>query len=35
MVEHQKYIPLEDPKGKLLNKFIIIANTQPNNTIVP
>ena len=34
MVEHQKYIPLEDNNGDLINRFIIITNTQPNNTIV-
>lgn len=34
MVEHQKYIPLEDKNGKLVNKFIIITNTEPSDTIV-
>lgn len=34
MVEHQKYIPLEDNKGKLINQFIIITNTPSNDTIV-
>ncbi|HSW85972.1 MAG TPA: glycine--tRNA ligase subunit beta, partial [Rhabdochlamydiaceae bacterium] len=33
MVEHQKYFPVADKKGKLKNLFIITADTTPNNVI--
>ncbi|MCX8028909.1 MAG: glycine--tRNA ligase subunit beta [Brevinematales bacterium] len=33
MVEHQKFIPLTRD-SKLINKFIIVVNTQPNEKIV-
>ncbi|MBF0560380.1 MAG: glycine--tRNA ligase subunit beta [Nitrospirae bacterium] len=31
MKGHQKYFALEDPQGKLLNYFIAVSNTTPNN----
>lgn len=34
MVEHQKYIPLVNSSGDLLNHFIIICNVPANETIV-
>lgn len=33
MVEHQKYFPLADMSGKLMNKFIITADNTPNDLI--
>lgn len=33
MVEHQKYFPVADGKGKLQNAFIITADNKPNETI--
>lgn len=33
MVEHQKYFPTEDLQGKLVNRFIITANTTPSDEI--
>ncbi|HRD56155.1 MAG TPA: glycine--tRNA ligase subunit beta, partial [Parachlamydiaceae bacterium] len=33
MVEHQKYFPVEGKEGRLLNKFVITANTHPTNQI--
>ncbi len=33
MVEHQKYFPLKDKAGKLLNSFIITADNTPNDLI--
>ncbi len=34
MIEHQKYIPLEDKNGNLLNKFLIVLNTFETKEIV-
>ena len=31
MQQHQKYFPLADAKGKLLNKFLFVANVKPAN----
>lgn len=31
MQDHQKYFPLEDSNGKLINKFITIANIESSN----
>jgi len=31
MKGHQKYFALEDPKGKLVNHFIVVSNTTQNN----
>lgn len=33
MVEHQKYFPLADRKGKLLNQFVITADNKPSPLI--
>ncbi len=33
MVEHQKYFPVEDLNGNLINTFIITANTHPTDQI--
>jgi glycyl-tRNA synthetase len=33
MVEHQKYFPLEDREGKLINRFVITANNRPTDLI--
>lgn len=33
MVEHQKYFPLADKSGKLMNQFIITADNTPNDLI--
>ncbi len=33
MVEHQKYFPVTDQKGKLINKFVITANIPPTDNI--
>lgn len=33
MVEHQKYFPLADLSGKLMNQFIITADNTPNDLI--
>lgn len=33
MVEHQKYFPIEDHEGKLINQFVITANTHPTDQI--
>lgn len=33
MVEHQKYFPLADAKGKLRNQFVIIADTHPTKAV--
>jgi glycyl-tRNA synthetase len=33
MVEHQKYFPVADNDGKLMNQFVITANTTPSNEI--
>ncbi|MFY7843068.1 MAG: glycine--tRNA ligase subunit beta [Rhabdochlamydiaceae bacterium] len=33
MVEHQKYFPLEDLHGQLINQFIITADNEPNSLI--
>jgi glycyl-tRNA synthetase beta chain len=32
MKGHQKYFALEDPKGKLVNHFIVVSNTTQNNS---
>jgi len=29
MIEHQRYFPVRDPAGKLLNRFIIVSNRGP------
>ncbi len=34
MIDHQKYIPLENREGDLIAKFLIITNTRPNDIIV-
>ncbi len=34
MVDHQKFVPLEKDGGELINNFIIITNTTPNDAIV-
>lgn len=34
MIDHQKYVPLRDQNGDLMNNFIITANIQPNNNVV-
>ncbi|MGC8765063.1 MAG: glycine--tRNA ligase subunit beta [Brevinematia bacterium] len=34
MVEHQKYIPLENESGELINKFLIVLNTIENPEII-
>jgi len=34
MIEHQKFIPLQNQDGNLLNCFLIVTNTHPNETIV-
>jgi glycyl-tRNA synthetase beta chain len=34
MREHQRYFALEDDKGKLLNKFIAVNNTRPQDLAV-
>lgn len=34
MVEHQRYFPLADRNGKLVNQFIITADNYPNDLIV-
>jgi glycyl-tRNA synthetase beta chain len=31
MVGHQKYIPIKDKEGKILNSFVIVSNTSPEN----
>lgn len=33
MVEHQKYFPVAESSGKLMNKFIITADNTPNDLI--
>jgi glycyl-tRNA synthetase beta chain len=33
MVDHQKFVPLSDKNGNLINNFIIITNNQPNDDI--
>jgi len=33
MKDHQKYFAIENSKGKLLNKFIVISNTVKNNNV--
>lgn len=33
MVEHQKYFPVADKDGALINQFIITANTKPTDSI--
>ena len=33
MVEHQKYFPLADEKGQLINRFVITANNTPSDQI--
>lgn len=33
MVEHQKYFPIANKAGKLMNHFIITADNHPNDTI--
>ncbi len=33
MVEHQRYLPLSDPHGKLLSSFLITCDNRPNETI--
>ena len=32
MQDHQRYFPVENEKGKLLNKFVFIANNSSENT---
>lgn len=34
MIEHQKFIPLQKKDGSLVNRFLIVTNTHPNETIV-
>ncbi len=34
MVDHQKYIPLESKNGTLMNHFIVVTNTKPNDNII-
>jgi len=34
MIEHQKYIPLENSEGDLINRFLIITNIPSNTNIV-
>jgi len=34
MKEHQRYFTVEDSEGKLLNKFITVANTRPEDELV-
>ncbi len=34
MIEHQKYIPLENENGKLINKLLVVLNTLENHEIV-
>jgi len=34
MIEHQKFIPLQRKDGSLVNRFLIVTNTHPNETIV-
>ncbi|MCX7881764.1 MAG: glycine--tRNA ligase subunit beta [Brevinematales bacterium] len=34
MIEHQKFIPLQTKDKNLLNRFLIVTNTHPNETIV-
>jgi glycyl-tRNA synthetase beta chain len=31
MVGHQKYIPIQDKEGKILNSFVIVSNTSDEN----
>ena len=31
MREHQRYFTIEDSNGKLLNKFITVSNTRPED----
>ncbi len=33
MVEHQKYFPVADTSGKLMNRFVITADNTPNDLI--
>jgi len=33
MVEHQKYFPLADSQGQLIDQFVITANTKPTDSI--
>lgn len=33
MVENQKYFPIEDANGNLVNRFVITANTEPTEQI--
>ncbi|URA09602.1 glycine--tRNA ligase subunit beta [Thermospira aquatica] len=34
MIEHQKFIPLQKSDKTLVNRFLIVTNTHPNETIV-
>jgi glycyl-tRNA synthetase beta chain len=34
MREHQRYFTIEDAQGKLLNKFITVSNTRPEDELV-
>ncbi|MBF5050469.1 Glycine--tRNA ligase [Candidatus Clavichlamydia salmonicola] len=34
MVSHQKYFPLLNAQKEIINKFIVITNNQPNETII-
>jgi glycyl-tRNA synthetase beta subunit len=33
MKEHQKYFPLHDRDGKLINRFLVVSNNPPTGYI--
>lgn len=34
MIDHQKYVPLTNQDGDLINNFIVVINNEPNDNIV-